>query len=366
MPCSVRFPTANHADYSTTSSNSKESGDDGDDDDTPTGKKKRRRVTEYFERMMKQVMEKQESLHNKFLEVLEKREQDRIVREKEWKMQELARIQRERELLAQERSMAAAKDAALLAILTKITDPSTPGEPLVLVNNTTNNNMNVVNPVPENHDKNKDKDKDKDEDKDEREGNDVINVEKPKQEHYRNVGSNSKLMHMSSSRWPKEEVEALIRLRTNMDVEYEGNNNNGGKGPLWEEISSAMKKIGYHRSAKRCKEKWENINKYFKRMKEKNKRRPEDSKTCPYFHQLDALYSKKPRTKVSDDQSGGNGNGNGSASTGNNDDQLKAEELLMHIMNGQEELPQSSQPEPEATDHKDDDGDHMVEPIVLQ
>lgn len=54
-----------------------------------------------------------------------------------------------------------------------------------------------------------------------------------------------------------------------------------------------MRRLGYNRNAKRCKEKWENINKYFKKVKESNKKRPEDSKTCPYFHQLDALYRNK-------------------------------------------------------------------------
>ncbi|XP_022153675.1 trihelix transcription factor GT-2-like [Momordica charantia] len=100
----------------------------------------------------------------------------------------------------------------------------------------------------------------------------------------------------SSSRWPKVEVEALIKLRTNLEAKYQ---ENGPKGPLWEEISSAMKKLGYNRNPKRCKEKWENINKYFKKVKESKKTRPEDSKTCPYFHQLDALYREK---------SGNNGN----------------------------------------------------------
>jgi hypothetical protein len=57
-----------------------------------------------------------------------------------------------------------------------------------------------------------------------------------------------------------------------------------------------MRRIGYNRSSKRCKEKWENINKYFKKVKESNKRRPEDSKTCPYFHQLEAIYRKKQHT----------------------------------------------------------------------
>ncbi|KAL2503693.1 Duplicated homeodomain-like superfamily protein [Abeliophyllum distichum] len=60
-----------------------------------------------------------------------------------------------------------------------------------------------------------------------------------------------------------------------------------------------MSKLGYNRNAKRCKEKWENINKYFKKVKESNKKRPEDSKTCPYFHQLDALYRERAKTDAS-------------------------------------------------------------------
>jgi hypothetical protein len=94
----------------------------------------------------------------------------------------------------------------------------------------------------------------------------------------------------SSSRWPKAEVHALIQLRSNLDMRYQ---EAGPKGPLWEEISAGMSRMGYSRSSKRCKEKWENINKYFKKVKESNKKRPEDSKTCPYFHQLEALYRNK-------------------------------------------------------------------------
>ncbi|PPD94044.1 hypothetical protein GOBAR_DD08956 [Gossypium barbadense] len=82
------------------------------------------------------------------------------------------------------------------------------------------------------------------------------------------------------NRWPRQETLALLKI-------------NSPKGPLWEEISNEMKKLGYNRNAKRCKEKWENINKYFKKVKESNKRRPVDSKTCPYFHLLDVLYREK-------------------------------------------------------------------------
>jgi hypothetical protein len=75
-----------------------------------------------------------------------------------------------------------------------------------------------------------------------------------------------------------------------LDMRYQ---ETGPKGPLWEDISSGMRRLGYNRSSKRCKEKWENINKYYKKVKESNKKRPEDSKTCPYFHQLEAIYSRK-------------------------------------------------------------------------
>ncbi|XVF14978.1 hypothetical protein REPUB_Repub09cG0108700 [Reevesia pubescens] len=272
VPCSIRNPASNFNETSTsTASSSKES--DGT-------RKKKRKLTEFFERLMREVMEKQENLQKKFIEALEKAEQDRLAREEAWKMQELARIKRERELLVQERSIAAAKDAAVLAFLQKFSDQATS----VQLPKT---------PFP---------------------------VEKVVERQENSNGSESYML-LSSSRWPKDEVETLIRLRTNLDLQYQ---DNGPKGPLWEEISTAMKKHGYDRSAKRCKEKWENMNKYFKRVKESNKKRPEDSKTCPYFQQLDALYKEK--TKRVD----------GSMNSGY---ELKPEELLMHMMGAQEERP---------------------------
>ncbi|EOX92393.1 hypothetical protein QUC31_003619 [Theobroma cacao] len=273
IPCSIRNPVLsfNETSASTTSSSGKES--DG-------MRKKKRKLTEFFGRLMREVMEKQENLQKKFIEAIEKSEQDRMAREEAWKMQELDRIKRERELLVQERSIAAAKDAAVLAFLQKFSDQATS----VRLPET---------PFP---------------------------VEKVVERQENSNGSES-YMHLSSSRWPKDEVEALIRLRANLDLQYQ---DNGPKGPLWEEISTAMKKLGYDRSAKRCKEKWENMNKYFKRVKESNKKRPEDSKTCPYFHQLDALYKEKTKR------------GDGSVNSGY---ELKPEELLMHMMSAPDERP---------------------------
>nr|GMD56519.1 trihelix transcription factor GT-2-like [Ipomoea batatas] len=192
------------ASTSTTYSSGKDSGG------SSARRRRERKLAGYFEKLMKEVLEKQENLQKKFLEAIERCESQRMAREEAWKKQEIERLKREQQSLAQERAVAEAKDAAVIAFL-----------------------------------------------------------------------------------WPKSEVEALIRIRTNLDLQ--NHDSGSSKGPLWEDISAEMKKIGYDRNAKRCKEKWENINKYYRRVKDSNKRRPEDSKTCPYFHILDSLYQTKSR-----------------------------------------------------------------------
>ncbi|KAL5566247.1 hypothetical protein UlMin_029411 [Ulmus minor] len=94
-------------------------------------------------------------------------------------------------------------------------------------------------------------------------------------------------------RWPREEVQALINLRISLyDNGDQESNKEGVKAPLWERISQGMLELGYRRSSKRCKEKWENINKYYRKTKDLHKKRSFDSRTCPYFHQLNNLYKK--------------------------------------------------------------------------
>lgn len=244
--------------------------------------KRKRKWKDFFERLMKEVVQKQEEMQKKFLEAIEKREHERMVREESWRMQEMARINREREILAQERSISAAKDAAVMAFLQKLSERQNPGQvqhnpppsqpppqpapppPQPAPMPTLPPPMPVSQvPLPQ----------------------PVGNLDIVKSDN-----GDQNVMPTSSSRWPKVEVQALIRLRTNLDSKYL---ETGPKGPLWEEISAGMRKLGYNRNAKRCKEKWENINKYFKKVKESSKKRPEDSKTCPYFHLLDALYKEK-------------------------------------------------------------------------
>ncbi|OEL28887.1 Trihelix transcription factor GT-2 [Dichanthelium oligosanthes] len=238
-----------------------------------------REMMAIFEGMMKQVTEKQDAMQRVFLETLERWESERSSREEAWRRQEVARMNREREQLARERAAAASRDAALIAFLQRVGGGQ--GEPVRLPPPITVALPMPAAPMPyrappsPRHDA--------------AAASLQLVPALPKPEEARpwagGEGSGS-----MPSRWPKEEVHALIQLRTEKDEQY---HDAGAKGPLWEDIAAGMRRIGYNRSAKRCKEKWENINKYYKKVKESNKRRPEDSKTCPYFHQLDAMYRKK-------------------------------------------------------------------------
>ncbi|GFP88137.1 trihelix transcription factor ptl [Phtheirospermum japonicum] len=173
--------------------------------------KKKRKLADYFERLMNDVLKKQEDLQNKFLEAIEKCEKDRIAREEAWKVQEMARIKREQEYLAQERAIATAKDAAVLAFLQKITQQTT--LPLDV--------PEILNPLFDNP-----------------AGENGVAQTSTHTEKQNNSAAEN-IIQTSSSRWPKAEVEALIMLKTDLDLKYQ---DNGPKGPLWEEISSCMKK----------------------------------------------------------------------------------------------------------------------------
>jgi hypothetical protein len=129
-------------------------------------------------------------------------------------------------------------------------------------------------------------------------------------------------------------------LRSGLESKYQ---EAGPKGPLWEEISTGMQRMGYKRSAKRCKEKWENINKYFKKVKESNKNRSEDAKTCPYFHELDALYRKKILG------GSGGGGGGGSTSTSGFDSQSRPQEQQQQESLQLDPMPHPMQQPPQQT-----------------
>ncbi|XAR62474.1 hypothetical protein NMG60_11017237 [Bertholletia excelsa] len=292
--------TLNFGSISTSSSTSS-------DEETERRRKRKRKWEDMFQRLMREVMEKQEEMQKKFLEALERRERERVAREEAWRLQEMARMNREHELLVQERSMAAAKDAALISFLQKASELQLPNIAKVQSQIQIQTQDNPVIQAPPQPPPPQPPQAVQQQPPPEPPQPPMLqtppppqpppplttvvkSAENPKSD---NGGEKLNFVGTSSSRWPKAEVQALIRLRTNLDLKYQ---ESGPKGPLWEEISAGMRKLGYNRSAKRCKEKWENINKYFKKVKDSSKKRPEDSKTCPYFHQLDALYRERAKS----------------------------------------------------------------------
>ncbi|KAK9273340.1 hypothetical protein L1049_018149 [Liquidambar formosana] len=208
----------------------------------------------FFERIVKQLMDHQEGLHRQFLGVIGKMEQQRIKREEAWRCEETAKYNREAIARAHEQALASCRETAIVSCLEKITGQSInfPSRKIQL---------DLQPQIPKE------------------------SIEELRHNNTNSIGTSNN----TNSRWPKAEVEALIRVRSSLELRFQ---EPGLKGPLWEEISSLMASIGYIRSAKRCKEKWENINKYFRKTKESAKKRSQMSKTCPYFEQLDQLYSR--------------------------------------------------------------------------
>ncbi|OMO96392.1 hypothetical protein COLO4_15302 [Corchorus olitorius] len=299
----------------------------------------------FCEDIVNKLMSQQEEMHNKLISDMVKRDQEKVAREEAWKKQELDRINLELEVRAKEQAIAGDRQATIIKFLTKFSSstgnsskkqclvrsniesadpPSTTSSSLVppaaqnpnpvdQVSTATSSamvlghqniasspikptNQALQNPnpktpifsssalVPQNP-------------------NSVNAQSKPspsplakKAAAAQNPTSNDK--EDLGKRWPRDEVLALINLRcsfyNNGDHDKEGISGGAAsiKAPLWERISQGMLELGYKRSAKRCKEKWENINKYFRKTKDVNKKRSLDSRTCPYFHQLSTLYNQ--------------------------------------------------------------------------
>lgn len=197
----------------------------------------------FLDNLAKKVMDKQEQMHKQLLDMIEKKERERVLREEAWKQKEMERIKKDEEARAQEK----ANNLAMLS----------------LIQNLLGHEIQIPQPAATNS---------REEDKSEAK---VQNDLKSDQ---------------SISRWLEAEVESLVTLRTSQEPRFRGTKS---KSPLWEEISKAMHSMGYNRSAKRCKEKWDNINKYYKRTLESGKKPRLNSKACPYFDELDNLYRNR-------------------------------------------------------------------------
>ncbi|KAL5097547.1 hypothetical protein RYX36_001874 [Vicia faba] len=220
-------------------------------------KKEARKLESFVESLVKRVMEKQEQMHKELVEMIEKTEKERMKREDAWRREEMERFKKEDEARAQERS----RNLALISFIQKLLgqEIQIPQQAMNLLGH----EIQIYQPG---------------------EGSGKKEEDRVEVNNKRDFNGD-----MSNNRWPDVEVQALIVVRTALEHRF-GGGLTGTKGSIWEEISEALRGKGFNRSAKKCKEKWENINKYYKRTVGSGKKRPLNSKTCPYFDELDNLY----------------------------------------------------------------------------
>lgn len=266
------------------------------------------------ENVVRVMMARQEEMHKKLLEDMVRRDEEKLAREEAWKKQEMERLDEVVEMRAQEQAVAGTRQSTIIQLLNKFTH-STHNNSIVsnddyqdlLLNATTSSPSSSLvtkayynkpldhapttsNPNTSTAQKSVDLGM-------------PASSSSPKlalapRNHTtpqpQNPGSDQG--DEQGKRWPREEVLSLINLRCSVHSNVGGDQESKegavtAKVPLWERVSQKMWELGYKRSAKRCKEKWENINKYFRKTKDNiHKKRSLDSRTCPYFHQLSTLY----------------------------------------------------------------------------
>ncbi|CAI9102592.1 OLC1v1000885C1 [Oldenlandia corymbosa var. corymbosa] len=317
-------------------------------------KRKRRYKLEMFkgfcETVVKRIVAQQEDLHNKLIDDMLKRDEECIAREEAWKCQETERFNKEIQVRAQEQVIAGDRQAKIIDLLKKFTTISTGTAhheqdqnlmrkiedffkvrnnasssstsvttssseifPQIHHHNPTTTTTTTTNLLPIATSSSETTPSPKNPQATSSTSVLALTSKSPNENSLtlvplnKNFSSTTRKSSQKSTekgqkdtgkRWPRDEVQALINLKCSQT-----NNSNIGtttadhdrepKGPLWERISQGMLELGYRRSAKRCKEKWENINKYFRKTKDSNKKRSVESRTCPYFHQLSTLYSQQ-------------------------------------------------------------------------
>ncbi|CAN0890791.1 Trihelix transcription factor GT-2 [Linum grandiflorum] len=215
---------------------SSSSTDDDDDDDSSArtkkgagGKRKRRtreKLEQFVERLTMEVMEKQERFHAELMVMLERKEKERIMREEAWKLQEIERMEREEAARAEEMS----RNRSLISFIHKAIGDNNGGEEI---------HQAVV--------------------------DDPYN-----------------------KRWPEAESKALIKLRTCFEHKFKVLGYSSSY--VWHEVSAKMQNMGYRRSPKKCREKWENMNSYFRRWLANGEKRRRGKYRLPYFSELEQLY----------------------------------------------------------------------------
>lgn len=202
------------------------------------------KVKEFVDAQMQKLMESQEAWMERMLKTIEDREQERLSKEEEWRKQEVARFDRVHDFWAKERAWVEARDAALMEALKKFT-----GRELEVSSSMTRGTQS-----------------------------------KNRFKNEKEIANNA-----MNDRWDEAETSSLIQIITSLESEFEESGYSDEN--IWEEITAKMASFGYYRSAVDFKEKWENMQMYFKMATGFNKKRREDLRTSRNnYHQPSEYY----------------------------------------------------------------------------
>ncbi|XP_038990749.1 trihelix transcription factor PTL-like isoform X2 [Hibiscus syriacus] len=220
------------------STSSKFDSSSSDNNELSTTKKRgcrrwKAKIKEFIDSQIGMLMERQEAWLAKLTKMLEQNEEERVLREEQWRKEEASRIDREHKFWAKERSWIEARDAALMEALQNLTAKQL--------------NAATASTDSENHNEREDG-------------------------------------------WKEAEVSKLIHLRNAMEPRFQ----QGGyteEVVLWEEIAGKMSCLGFERSSLMCKNKWSRLIKTKEMMR--NKKRKENSRGYDYYHhqQNESMYS---------------------------------------------------------------------------
>ncbi|CAH8379728.1 unnamed protein product [Eruca vesicaria subsp. sativa] len=240
--------------------------------DSSSGRKKRSwkaKIKEFIDVNMKRLIDRQDVWLEKLTKVIEDKEEQRMMREEEWRKTEAARIEKEHLFWAKERERMEARDVAVIEALQYLTG-KTLIKPLCSSPVERNNEM-------QNNSEN---------------GSD------------RTMTTN---IEGSGSCWDEQEIIKLMEIRSSMDSAFQEILEGCSDEFLWEEVAAKLTQLGFdQRSALICKEKWERIsNGKMKEKKQVNKRRKENSSSgCVYYPRTEEnqVYNKQESGYNDNDQ----------------------------------------------------------------
>ncbi|KAJ8774074.1 hypothetical protein K2173_009505 [Erythroxylum novogranatense] len=89
--------------------------------------------------------------------------------------------------------------------------------------------------------------------------------------------------------WGQQETIELIAIRAELEKDFSVSKRSK---TLWEVVSSKMMEKNYFRTPDQCKCKWKNL---VNRYKGKETSDPENSRECPFFEELQAVFAERTR-----------------------------------------------------------------------